>query len=98
MLLFNQTLQIGDVLEKLMDKKKQIRMPKEYYPELFEEANSTEQKAEDKSCREMKLHKARMDDFVFMHNRAFRERGESSGRNDAGETASNNRGTDKSLL
>lgn len=102
MLLFNQALQIGNVVGGLMDKNVAIKMPKAYYPELFEkqETNFTEQEAEGDEQQlspEMELHKARMDDFIFRHNMAMkmaRERGESSGRNDFGEAASNHRGTD----
>lgn len=103
MVLFNQALQIGDVIGRMMDKNTTIKMPREYYPELFEtkeETNFTEQEKEGDEhqlSREMELHKARMDDFIFRHNMAMRmakERGESSGRNDVREAASNNRGTD----
>ena len=94
MMLFNQALQVGNIVGKLMDPNTQIRMPNEYYPELFEtkekDANFTEQEAGDKPklSPEMELHKARMDDFVFRHNRTMRERlvkerGESNGGNDA---------------
>ena len=102
MLLFTQALQIGNVVGSLMDKNVAIKPPKEYYPEIFEnqETNFTEQEAEGDEHQlspEMELHKARMDDFIFRHNMAMkmaRERGESSGRNDFGEAASNHRGTD----
>ena len=103
MVLFNQALQIGDVVGRLMSKEAEIRMPKYYYPELFagtEYTNFTAQEEEGdepKLSPEMELHKARMDDFIFRHNMAMkmaRERGESSGRNDIGEAASNHRGTD----
>lgn len=102
MLLFNQALQIGNVVGRLMDNKVAIRLPKEYYPELFgneeEKTNFTEQEdAGDKRklSPEMELHKARMDDFIFRHNMAMRERlakergEENSGRNDTGTAASN---------
>ena len=111
MLLFNQALQIGNVVGRLMDNKVAIRLPKEYYPELFgneeEKTNFTEQEdAGDKRklSPEMELHKARMDDFIFRHNMAMRERlarergEENSGRNDTGTAASNHRGTDTGLL
>lgn len=103
MVLFNQALQIGNVVGRMMDKNTPIKMPREYYPELFgttENTNFTEQEAkgdEHQLSPEMELHKARMDDFIFRHNMAMRmakERGESSGRNDFGEAASNHRGTD----
>lgn len=101
MVLFNQALQIGNIVGRMMDKELEIKLPKEYYPELFrteENTNFTEQETEGdekKLSPEMELHKARMDDFIFRHNMAMRmakERGESSGRNDIGETASNHRG------
>lgn len=101
MVLFNQALQIGNIMGRMMDKELEIKLPKEYYPELFrteENTNFTEQETEGdekKLSPEMELHKARMDDFIFRHNMAMRmakERGESSGRNDIGETASNHRG------
>lgn len=101
MVLFNQALQIGNIVGGMMDHNVQIKLPKEYYPELFgtaENTNFTKQEAEGdehKLSPEMELHKARMDDFIFRHNMAMRmakERGESSGRNDVGEAASNHRG------
>ena len=104
MVLFNQALQIGNIVGRLMNKDVEIRMPKEYYPELFEtNTNFTAQEEGDepKLSPEMELHKARMDDFIFRHNMALkmaRERGESSGWNDVGEAASDHRGTDKGLL
>lgn len=101
MVLFNQALQIGNIVGHMMDKNVPIKMPKEYYPEIYTvtEEIFTEQEKEDepKLSPEMKLHKARMDDFVFRHNMAMKmakERGESSGRNDIREAASNHRGTD----
>lgn len=107
MLLFNQALQIGNVVGKLVDKNTQIRLPKEYYPNFFNETTEpeettdfTEQDAagdERTLSPEMELHKARMDDFIFRHNMAMRkakERGESSGRNDTGKAASDHRGSD----
>lgn len=109
MLLFNQALQMGNVLGRLMNKETQLIMPAAYYPELYSnkkteeaaETNFTEQESRDKPTlsSEMELHKARMDDYIFRHNLAFRERmakerGESSGRNDLGKTASDHRGTD----
>lgn len=106
--LFNQALQIGNIVGKLMDKDTQIRLPKDYYPELFnkeaEETDFTKQEEagdKPKLSPEMELHKARMDDYIFRHNMAIKEakeRGESSGRNDLGETASNHRGSNESLL
>lgn len=101
MVLFNQALQIGNVVSRMMNHNVPIKMPKDYYPELFgtaENTNFTKQEAEGdehKLSPEMELHKARMDDFIFRHNMAMRmakERGESSGRNDVGEAASNHRG------
>lgn len=92
MILFNQALQMGNVVGKIMDKNTEIRLPREYYPDLFateNETNFTEQAGDKpKLSPEMELHKARMDDFIFRHNMAFRERqakerGESSGGNDA---------------
>lgn len=101
MTLFNQALQIGNIVGSLMSKDVDIKLPKEYYPELFGQENTdfTNQEEGDelKLSPEMELHKARMDDFIFRHNMAMRkakERGESSGRNDIGEAASNHRGTD----
>ena len=105
MVLFNQALQIGNIVGKMMSSDVQIKTPGEYYPELFgtESTDFTEEEEGDepKLSPEMKLHKARMDDFIFRHNMAMRmarERGESSGRNDIGEAASNHRGTNESLL
>ena len=102
MVLFNQALQIGNIVGRLMSQDVQIKMPAEYYPELFgttENTDFTDQEEGDEHqlSPEMELHKARMDDFIFRHNMAMRmarERGESSGRNDVGEAASNHRGTD----
>ena len=47
MLLFNQALQIGNVVGRLMDNKVAIRLPKEYYPELF---GNEEEKTAVKPC------------------------------------------------
>lgn len=104
MILFNQALQIGNIVGRMMSNEVEIKLPKEYYPELFEEVtNFTEQEEGDekKLSQEMELHKARMDDFVFRHNMAMKmakERGESGGRDDSGEAASDHRGTDEGLL
>ena len=103
MVLYNQALQIGDVVGSMMSKEAKIRTPRDYYPQLFgvtENTDFTAQEEEGDEPRlspEMELHKARMDDFIFRHNMAMkmaRERGESSGWNDVGEAASNHRGTD----
>lgn len=101
MVLFNQALQIGNIVGRMMSNDVQIKMPAEYYPELFgtTETDFTYQEEGDEPrlSPEMELHKARMDDFIFRHNMAMkmaRERGESSGWNDVGEAASNHRGTD----
>lgn len=102
-MLFNQALQIGNIFGHMMSKDVPIKELEEYYPDLFstEKEIFTEQENGDelKASQEMELHKARMDDFIFWHNRAMRERlakerGESSGRNDTREAASDNRGTD----
>lgn len=84
MLLFNQALQMGNVLGRLMNKETKLIMPAAYYPELYSnketeeaaETNFTEQESRDKPTLspEMELHKARMDDYIFRHNLAFRER------------------------
>lgn len=96
MLLFNQALQIGNIVGGMMSNDVQIKMPAEYYPELFgtNDTDFTDQEEGDEHrlSPEMELHKARMDDFIFRHNMAMkiaRERGENSGRNDIGEAASN---------
>lgn len=96
MILFNQALQIGNIVGRMMNNEVQLKMPAEYYPELFgtTDTDFTDQEEGDehKLSPEMELHKARMDDFIFRHNMAMqmaRERGENSGRNDIGETASN---------
>lgn len=107
MVLFNQAIQIGNVVGRLMDKNTEIRLPGEYYPDLFATDNDTDftEQAGDKPklSREMELHKARMDDFIFRHNMAFqerqaKERGESSGGNDTGKAPSDHRGPDTGLL
>ena len=41
MVLFNQALQIGDIVGRTMDHNVQIKLPKEYYPELFGTAENT---------------------------------------------------------
>jgi len=100
MVLFNQALQIGNIVGMMMDHNVQIKLPKEYYPELFkttENTNFTKQEAEGdehKLSLEMELHKARMDDFIFRHNMAMRRRCENSGRDDFREATSNHRGSD----
>lgn len=91
MVLFNHALQIGNVVGHLVNNDVGIRMPAEYYPELFATENRTDftgQEADKPDLSpEMKLHKARMDDFIFRHNMAIREReamkrGEGNGGND----------------
>ncbi len=100
--MYNQALQIGNVLAAAIDSKNvKIRPLSEYYPGLFRTPTEfTEQENEGdehKLSPEAELHKARMDDFAFRHNMAKR-RGENSGWNDFGETASNYRGSNKELL
>lgn len=91
MVLFNQALQIGNMVGHLINQDIGIRMPAEYYPELFATENKTDftEQTGDKPrlSPEMELHKARMDDFIFRHNMAVREReamkrGEGNGGND----------------
>lgn len=91
MVLFNQALQIGNMVGHLINPDIGIRMPAEYYPELFATENKTDftEQTGDKPrlSTEMELHKARMDDFIFRHNMAVREReamkrGEGNGGND----------------
>lgn len=95
-----QAQQIGNVLAAAMDSKNnKLRPLSEYYPDLFGTTTEfTEQENEGdehKLSPEAELHKARMDDFAFRHNMAMaKKRGESSGRNDFGEAASDHRGTD----
>lgn len=78
MVLFNQALQIGNVVGHIINPDVEIRMPAEYYPELFVTENKTDftEQTGDKPklSPEMELHKARMDDFIFRHNMAVRER------------------------
>lgn len=104
-LLFNQALQIGNVIGKMIDGDMVVTPPKEYYPDLFKETPIFTEQEEDKPklSPEMELHKARMDDFIFRHNMAMqekqaKERGESSGRNDVGEAASDHRSPNKGVL
>lgn len=91
MVLFNHALQIGNVVGHLINADVGIRMPAEYYPELYATENRTdftEQEVDKpKLSPEMELHKARMDDFIFRHNMAVREReamkrGDGNGGND----------------
>lgn len=99
---FIQAQQIGNAIGAMIDPKNVKRRPlSEYYPDLFgATTNFTEQDQENegdepKLSLEAELHKARMDDFAFRHNMAMaKRRGESSGRNDFGEAASDHRGTD----
>lgn len=78
MVLFNQALQIGNVVGHIINPDVELRMPAEYYPELFVTENKTDftEQTGDKPklSPEMELHKARMDDFIFRHNMAVRER------------------------
>ena len=108
MILFIQALQMGNVMGRILDKDIEIRTPEEYYPYFFAPENKTEtyftEQEGDKTklSREMELHKARMDDFIFRHNMAFQERqvnerGENSGGNDTGKTPSDHRGPDKGI-
>ena len=73
MLLFNQALQIGNIISRMLDRNMVIKTPTEYYPGLFKTTDFTEQGTEgdgdeNKLSPEMELHKARMDDFIFRHN------------------------------
>lgn len=86
MVLFNQALQIGNVVGKLMDKDVSIRPLREYYPDLFQEEEEEEAEEEEnifteaeegdepnhKLSLELQIHKANMDDFIFRHNMAMR--------------------------
>lgn len=106
-MLFMQALQIGNVISCMFDKTKKINGLEVYYPGLYknlntdDEASQTEQFTEQeegdkhKLTLEIEAYKADMDDFVFRHNLAMsKKRGESSGKNDIGEAASDHRGTD----
>ncbi|MCD8286499.1 MAG: hypothetical protein LUD50_04675 [Clostridia bacterium] len=105
MMLYTQALQIANMLGAMMDSKHvQMQPLRYYYPYLFgeeEEAieDTGEQTDKPKLSPEMRLHKARMDDFAFRHNRAFREKqkkqeGEQDGRNDSGEAPGDHTGSD----
>lgn len=76
--LFQQALQIGNVIGRIINPDIEIRTPAEYYPELFAAENKTDftEQTGDKPklSPEMELHKARMDDFIFRHNMAIRKR------------------------
>lgn len=99
--LYNQALQIRNMTSNLINHEIPIRDLHEYYPGWFDEhiAEPEEEEQEDDGLTpEMREHKARMDDFIFRHNREFEKRGEHSGGNDLGETSGNNRGANESLL
>lgn len=82
MLLWNQDMQLMNMIAHSMHSDEvELRKPHEYYPELFGEEFSKEDE-EEKQRNELALHKARMEEYAFRHNRALKERGESSGGND----------------
>lgn len=91
-MLYVQALQIMNMVAHVINPKDVTIQPLSvYYPGLFSTEEDpgkdfTEQEKEEdkhKLTPEMELHKARMDDFIFRHNREFaQKRGENSGRND----------------
>lgn len=76
-IMYNLAMQIGEVMSQVLhpqDGWQRLKLS-DYYPELFEDVESKEQQAKD----ELALHKARMDEFAFRHNRM---RGEKHRRDD----------------
>lgn len=112
-MLYVQAMQIAAAIGASFNTEQKLPPLAEYYPwlksgqdteEKEEEEtldNFTEQEQGDKNILspEMEAYKADMDDFIFRHNRAIRERmaaerGENNGRNDLGKTSGDHRGTD----
>lgn len=97
MLMWNQNMQLMNIISHSIHPDEiELKMPHEYYPELFGEEIKGQEKAT-KRNNELALHKARMEEYAFRHNRALKERGESSGRNDTGKTSGNHRGANSTV-
>lgn len=81
MLLWNQNLQLMNMLSHSSDQDVPLKQPHEYYPELFgEEVQRMAEEA--KRQQAIELHKAKMHDYMLRINQKMKERGESSGGND----------------
>lgn len=80
MVLWNQNVQLMNLYSSANNSEIQIKKPHEYYPELF--TDEIEQLREETQTNDMTLHKARMEEYAYWHNRAIKERGEGDGRND----------------
>ena len=81
MILWNQNLQLMNMLSHSSDQDVPLTQPHEYYPELFgEEIQKMAEEA--KRQKEVELHKAKMLDYMFRVNQKMKKRGESSGWND----------------
>lgn len=71
-----QALEIGEVVNKVVNGNKEpIQGLHYYYPDLFNQEETEEQKAE-REKREQELYKARMIDFAHRFNTARKKRGE----------------------
>lgn len=91
MLMWNQCQQLMNMAAHSMHPQDvELKPPHEYYPDLFKEEAETSE--EEKTKNELALHKARMEEYAYRHNRA-RER-DTHGRNDTGKAPGNNTGTD----
>lgn len=101
--LYNQALQISNMIASSMDSKVIVRKLSEYYPEMFKEDEDTDftNDNENKLSLEMQIYKANMDDFIFRHNLAMRQKreqkGENNGRNDTGKAEGHNRGLNEAV-
>lgn len=81
--MYIQAIQIGEMIGHVMrpSSDETITPLSKYYPELFPDENKENE--EEKIKNDFALHKARMEEYAFRHNRALKERGGDHGRDDA---------------
>lgn len=82
-LLWNQNQQLVNLIGCALAKGEDPVLPQYYYPELFEEEIAESEQEQKK--RQIELHKARMEEYAFRHNRALEERGDDHGGDNAKE-------------
>ena len=96
MLLWNQNRQLIDLSGCLFKSEHEPAGISDYYPGLFDDALKLSEDEQQKiNCE---LHKARMEEYAYYHNRARRERGENNERIqriNTGASEGNHRSTDE---
>ena len=87
MILWNHNRHLTDLLACFFNSEHEPSGIAEYYPGLFDDLlKNSEEEQQRISCE---LHKARMEEYAYYHNKARKERGENNKRSNTGTVKSN---------